>query len=45
MGLNVRKCKNIIEETKHIISKWMYYAEKSHITEKRAEEIDKIIKY
>ena len=43
MGLNVRKCKGIIEETRKVVSNWMEYAEKSHITEKRAEEIKKFL--
>lgn len=43
MGLNIRKCKDIIEETKRVVSNWMSYSEKSHITEKRAEEIKRIL--
>ena len=43
MGLNIRKCKDIIEETKRVVSNWMGYSEKSHITEKRAEEIKRIL--
>lgn len=43
MGMNVRKCKSIIEETRKVVSNWMDYAEKAHITEKRAKEIYKYL--
>ena len=43
MGLKSRKCNSIIEETERVVSDWMSYAEKSNITEKRAEEIKRIL--
>ena len=43
MGMNKRKCQTIIDETQKVISKWMEYAEKSHITEERAEEINAVL--
>ena len=43
MGLNKRKCREIIENTRKVVSKWKQYAEKCKIKENRAEEIDSIL--
>ena len=43
MGLNKRKCKEIIDNTRGVLGRWMYYAEKCNITEKRAKEVATII--
>jgi len=43
MGLNLRKCKDVIANTRSVISNWMSYAQKSKITPKRSEEIDRIL--
>jgi serine/threonine-protein kinase HipA len=39
MGLNVLFCKNVIAQTKEVVSQWMSYAEKCGIREARAEAI------
>lgn len=39
MGLGMRFCKDTVAEVKHVLKKWMQYAEEAGIREERAEEI------
>ena len=43
MDLKKSKCKNIVEETKSVISNWLTYADSANVSEKTAVSINNII--